>query len=53
MNKRVQTCEGTDRYNVLNCFYLLLVAKQAIVEPVTYSSGGLAGHTVGGRMVDD
>ena len=23
-------------------FYLLLVAKQPVVEPVTYSSGGLA-----------
>ena len=34
-------------------FYLLLVAKQPIVEPVTYSSGDLASRTVGGRMVDD
>ena len=33
-------------------FYLLLVAKQPIVDPVTYSSVGLASRTVGGRMVD-
>ena len=34
-------------------FYLLLVAKQPIVELVTYSSGGLASRTIGGRVVDD
>jgi len=34
-------------------FYLLLVASQHIVEPVTYSSVGLASRIVGGRMVDD
>ena len=34
-------------------FYLLFVAKQPIVEPVTYSSGGLASRTVGERMVDE
>ena len=45
MNKRVQTCEGSDRYNVLHCFYLLLVCKQPIVKRVTYSSGGLAENT--------
>jgi len=40
-----------DRYNIL--LFLLLVAKQPVVEPVTYSSGGLARYTVGKRMVDE
>ena len=40
------------RYNVLHCFYLLLVAQQPMVEPATYSSGALASRTFGGRKVD-
>ena len=52
MNKRVQTYEGSDRYNVLHVFYLLLVAKQPLVEPVTYSCGGLASRSVGGINTD-
>ena len=50
MSRLVKVMTDTIYYIV---FYSLLVAKQPIVKPVTYSSGGLAGYTVGGRMVDD
>ena len=34
-------------------FYSLLVAKQPMLEPETYSSDGLASRTLGERMVDE